>query len=106
MSDTPRTDDYYENVIGKYGQDYPSPSNFARQLEREIAVLREERDRMAGTIAKVAAQRDQANRKLGELVAAVRVNFLHGTFTGATVEQVGKWLKQWEPEPYQPGSQA
>ena len=31
----------------------------------------------------------------GELIAAIRVNVLRGTFATATIEQVDEWLKPW-----------
>lgn len=38
---TPRTDDYYETRLGRYGPGYVSPANFAREMERENKRLRD-----------------------------------------------------------------
>jgi hypothetical protein len=42
MSDTPRTDAEEARYYGKWAK-----SDFARELEREIAAMREQRDRLA-----------------------------------------------------------
>jgi hypothetical protein len=41
------------------------------------------------------AQRDALAMSYGELIAAVRVNAMRGTFREAAVEQVEEWIKPW-----------
>jgi len=74
MSDTPRTDEQAPWI--------ESPQlDFARELERELAEAREQRDRLAVIC--------------GELIAAVRINSMRDTFREATHDQIEEWLKQW-----------
>jgi hypothetical protein len=46
MSDTPRTD-YYTKRLRSFCDDEYVPIEFARQLERELAAVTKERDRLA-----------------------------------------------------------
>jgi len=81
MSDrpTPRTDARIASMVKT--PDCLVDADFARELERELAEAREQRDRLA-VIA-------------GELIAAVRVNSMRDTFREATTEQIDEWLKPW-----------
>ena len=45
--------------------------------------------------AQAALERDKYRRIAGELVAAIRINTMRGTFATATIEDVDQWLKQW-----------
>lgn len=72
-TDTPETD-----AFGNRPREWP---DFARRLERE---------------------RDEARRKLefarslaGELMAAIRVNAIRGTWKDATPEEVDAWLSEF-----------
>ena len=40
-------------------------------------------------------ERDEYRGIAGELVAAIRINTMRGTFATATIEDVDQWLKQW-----------
>jgi hypothetical protein len=44
---------------------------------------------------RTTAQRDAIATVAGELVAAIRVNVMRGTFAEATIEQTDEWLKPW-----------
>jgi hypothetical protein len=78
---TPRTDAALngnkDGVLGAVGR----LIDHAELLERERAEAR--------------AQRDALAMSYGELIAAVRVNAMRGTFREATVEQIDGWLKPW-----------
>lgn len=45
--------------------------------------------------ARAQVDRDAYRIVVGELIAAIRVNAMRGTFATATVEDVDQWLKQW-----------
>jgi hypothetical protein len=45
--------------------------------------------------AQASVERDEYRRIAGELVAAIRINTMRGTFATATIEDVDQWLKQW-----------
>ena len=45
--------------------------------------------------AQASVERDEWRRIAGELVAAIRVNTMRGTFATATIEDVDQWLNQW-----------
>lgn len=45
--------------------------------------------------AQASVERDEYRCIAGELVAAIRVNTMRGTFATATIEDVDQWLKQW-----------
>jgi hypothetical protein len=89
MSDTPRTD--AAEIISMHPNDllgWPEgrktgvvPKSKMKELERELAEAREQRDRLALIC--------------GELIAAVRINSMRDTFCEATREQIEIWLKQW-----------
>lgn len=64
---TPETDAVWEDVNQNILE-------HARRLERE---------------------RDRYQRICGELIAAIRINTMRGTFSSATIEDVDEWLKQW-----------
>jgi len=117
MSETPRTDAQAPWI--------ESPQlDFARQLERELANLKEsiaslrhpncrdllrERDEARELLTQTSAEREHNGRMAneyrmqrdrlalicGELIAAVRINSMRDTFCEATHEQIEIWLKQW-----------
>jgi hypothetical protein len=80
MSDTPRTD-YYTKRLRNFCGDEFVPIEFARKLERELAAVTEQRDRIT-TIAR-------------ELIAMIRINVMVGRFAECTVEQIDEHLKPW-----------
>jgi len=45
--------------------------------------------------ARASLERDEYKTVAGELIAAIRVNVLRGTFAAATIEQIDEWLNQW-----------
>ena len=45
--------------------------------------------------ARTSVERDEYCRIAGELVAAIRINTMRGTFATATVDDVDQWLQQW-----------
>ena len=40
-------------------------------------------------------QADTLEILAGELIAAIRINTMRGTFAKATIEEVDEWLKPW-----------
>ena len=45
------------------------------------------------TSRRMERERNAKKVLAGELIAAIRINVLHGTFEKATIEQVDEWLK-------------
>ena len=74
MSDTPRTD---KEIVGEL----LVFASFARKLERELATVTEQRDRLAAIAH--------------ELTAMIRVNVMWGRFAECSVEQIDEHLKPW-----------
>jgi hypothetical protein len=73
--------------------------DFARQLERErddweehAVKFANERESNAMQALAYKAERDSARVLAGELIAAIRVNVMRGTFATATIEQADDWL--------------
>jgi hypothetical protein len=46
-------------------------------------------------IDSITAERDKYRAMAGELIAAVRMNAMRGTFANASFSEVEDWLKQW-----------
>jgi hypothetical protein len=80
MSKTPLTDHYTKRLRNLCDDEFV-PIEFARKLERELAAVTEQRDRIT-TIAR-------------ELIAMIRINVMVGRFAECTVEQIDEHLKPW-----------
>ena len=56
MNDTPRTDQKYETICESWSNsvsDFPEMTEFARQIERELTAVTEQRDRLTEALERI-----------------------------------------------------
>jgi hypothetical protein len=70
MSGTPRTD-YYTKRLRSFCDDEYVPIEFARQLERELAAMTEQRDRLAKALWSMLNQDDMSAIRAGILLRSL-----------------------------------
>jgi hypothetical protein len=87
VSETPRTN---EREARSKGLHDAWAFSLCRQLERE---LNEATERLT---------RDEYRMMAGELIAAIRINSLRGTFAASTHAEIEEWLKPWVARLAQP----
>lgn len=74
---------------------HPETDKLTDQLHKQEAPLVVRYQEMTMKAQKLEIALEGMRSVAGELVAAIRINTMRGTFSTATLEEIEPWLKQW-----------